>query len=689
MSFAQASKRFITLVQKVHSGATARSENDLSSNLAAVLAGLGLSTVVDTGVSGGRKRPDVLGYALSDDADLVLPAEIVIESKKPHEVQAFANLADAMVATSIWEQKTFPYIRANITKVQYFVLTTFTEFAVLAITPAIRKHFVALAQGDGDLQKLRATVRKDVRLFQIAPPLPETDAQAANGWRIWLEQHFIPTALNPIPISEIHNSLRVENRPGLEAFASRLADLAAGAADDRLANTGLFQSVRANLPDRYEDLAAEVRRDLHIFLMTQNPGMSSADIELIAKENPVDVVGDFTAACIHSLIGRLFAFKAIEDIFCIRETQPLIEKERWMFATSRYDGKSATEVRTEVFAALRDLKYAAVPAIQRFAVYGFFFDWIEHYIDPILFRALVAMFASNDFDGIEGDLLGRFFEIYAQKVNRTKRKALGQYYTPLPVVELMWHLASEIVKQHTTLDQINVLDPGMGSATFLTEGARLLSKAKVPQFWDRLTGFDISAQVLGIAYVNLYVSVLSELDRNEAEQVGDLRLYATDALDPRNGQYLKGILPLVPDPDYKQFIEQRIRISAEVKRTGVFNVVIGNPPYRNNSRLALSQVAQRFPTLLKSSVANAKAQERNPRDDYAWFFAAADHYVAQRGLIIFIVSDSFAQNWSYRHFRKDLLSQYRIRHLVRLGEQVFQDVGPRISFVIIAIEKRA
>lgn len=298
------------------------------------------------------------------------------------------------------------------------------------------------------------------------------------------------------------------------------------------------------------------------------------------------------------------------------------------------------------------------------------------------------MFASNDLDSIEGDLLGRFFEIYAQKINRTKRKALGQYYTPLPVVALMWHLALAIAKQETTLDQVNVLDPGMGSGTFLVEGARRLSKETVPRFWDRLTGFDISAQVLGIAYVNLYVATLSQLDRREAEHVGDLRLYATDALDPRNGQYLKAILRLVPDPDYKRFIEQRIRISAEVKQTGVFNLVIGTPPYRNNSRLTLSQVAQRFPALLNSSVANARAQERNPRDDYAWFFAAADHYVAHRGLILFIVSDSFAQHLSYRYFRRDLLNQYRVRHLIRLGEHVFQDVGPSIAFVIVALEKR-
>src|ERR1035437_7690456 len=80
-----------------------------------------------------------------------------------------------------------------------------------------------------------------------------------------------------------------------------------------------------------------------------------------------------------------------------------------------------------------------------------------------------------------------------------------------------------------------------------------------------------------IAYVNLYIAILSQLDRKQAEQVGDLHVYATDSLDPQNGRYLKQILPLIPDQNQKTFIEERIRISAQVKQSKTFTVVIGNP----------------------------------------------------------------------------------------------------------------
>jgi hypothetical protein len=93
MSFAEALVRYTTLVEKVAAGTTARSENDLSSNLAAVLKTIGLETVIDTSVAAtGRKRPDILAYISTDDADLVLPAEVVIEAKKPEEVEEFPDL---------------------------------------------------------------------------------------------------------------------------------------------------------------------------------------------------------------------------------------------------------------------------------------------------------------------------------------------------------------------------------------------------------------------------------------------------------------------------------------------------------------------------------------------------------------------------------------------------------------------
>jgi hypothetical protein len=430
-----------------------------------------LATVIDTSIStAGRKRPDVLAYVSNEDADLVLPAEIVIESKKPAELQGFADLREAMLGSPIWEEKTVPYIRDNITRIHYFILTTFTNFAALSVTPALRDHFVKLSQGTADESTLKALVGENLRQFQLAPSLPQSDPRSASAWNALVETHLAPATLAPVPISNIYNSLVVRTRDDFETFATRLADLAAGSNDGELTNAGLFQSIQARVPKSYDTLDAVTRRDLHIFLMTQHPGLNSSEVTKLAKEKRTEVVTEFIAASIHSLVGRFFAFKAIEDNFCVHEPEPLIDKQHWIVCSTRYDGKGPEEIRKEAFAALRNLKTCKPVAIQRFAVYGFFFDWIEAYIDPVLFRSTLEMFVSHDFDEVEGDLLGRFFEIYAQKINRTRRKALGQYYTPTAVVEFIWHLSLGLVRERDATRELNVLDPGMGSATFLIPG---------------------------------------------------------------------------------------------------------------------------------------------------------------------------------------------------------------------------
>ena len=390
----------------------------------------------------------------------------------------------------------------------------------------------------------------------------------------------------------------------------------------------------------------------------------------------------------HSLIGRLFAIKAIEDSFCVDTTPPLLPPGDWIFHTQRFDLVEPAALPEAFFGAMASLAEAENAAVRDLAATGRFYDWLAQKLDPAAFRRLLALFFAHNFSRLDEDLLGRFFEIYAQRVDRRKRKQLGQYYTPLPIVRHMWRLAMAIAHERGAVQDLFALDPGVGSGTFLIEGANRLHAAGLARFWDRLTGFDISPQAIGIAQINVYLAVLVHLDRQEAEAVGSLRLYPTDALDPRNGARLRSIMPLLTDESTRAFLRSRIDLSETVKQRAHFPLVIANPPYRNNSNQTLAQIAARFPKLLRSSRANARARKRNIRDDYAWFFAAADHYIADRGLIAFVVSDSFCYAASYRFFREDLLRRYHVRHLIRLGALIFRDVGPRTQFVIVVLERR-
>lgn len=671
---------YLELVRRLGTGGINRSENDLSSNLKSALASFGLHGVLDTGSGSNRiKRPDIALYTDREAADVAGAADVVLEAKKPHELSAYASLVEALASDDLWRDKFVPYVAAHAERLSYFVLTTFERFLVVPVTEELRRAAQADLR-DADTVRRRTTLAG-------ALSLDLSSSKTRQEFVAWCDGHLSPAAVAPPPLSAIADLRSVTTSEALEAFASELADLVVGPEGRPMPGGALIASIQV-LSGRLDDLAPEARRALTVYTMSAHGGMTAENAESHLQTRWRDELEEFVGASVHSLIGRLFAVKSIEDCFCVETTPPLLPPEAWVFHTSRFDTVEASQLPAAFFSALTSLSSSQNPAIRDMAATGRFYDWLVPQLRPAPFRRLLALFVSHSFSDLDGDLLGRFFEIYAQRVDRRRRRQLGQYYTPLPIVRHMWRACLEIARERNVVQELVALDPGVGSGTFLIEGANQLHNAGVARFWEKLAGFDISAQAIGIAQINLYLAVLAHLDRQEADAVGALRLYPTDALDPRNGARLRSIMPLLSDESTRAFLRQRIELSEQIKQRSRFHLIIGNPPYRNNSDQTLAQVEERFPHLLRSSRLNARVRERNIRDDYAWFFAAADHYVAGRGVIAFVVSDSFCYASSYRFFREDLLRRYHVRSLINLGAGVFRDVGPRTQFVIVLLERR-
>jgi len=673
---------FLDLIDRSTHADLNRSENDFSSNLKNVFATQGLYGVIDTAGGSSRiKRPDISIYVDLGAADVGLAAEIVIEAKKPAEVQRFPNLLAALIDDGLWNDKFIPYVRAHADRVRYFVLTTFERMLIVPIDVTLRSR-VHLTNAFPDIGTRQGAIGATAIAYDLRRP-----TERAN-FTSWLSTHATPEMLAPPALSTILDFNRLDGADDLEELAGALADVVVGPEGGAGARHSLLSSIGL-AADRLDDLSPAARRALTIYTMSAHGGMGLQEAVAFLENHLSAEIDTFLTASVHSLIGRLFAMKTIEDAFCINVTPPLIPESTWVFHSTRFDSTPPEGLPVQFFAALADLGNTANPAVRDLAATGQFFDWLAPVVDPIAFRRLLDLFFSHNFADLDGDLLGRFFEYYAQRVDRGRRRELGQYYTPMPVVRTMWRLAMDLVRQHHAAEQLVVLDPGVGSGTFLLEGARRLAGAGVPRFWEKLNGFDIAPQVIGVAQVNLYLTVLGLLDRQQADAVGSLNLFPTDTLDPRSGGQLSGLLNLFSEEAIRSFINSRIALSEQIKKGDHFTLVIGNPPYKHNSNRTLAQMAERFPTLLRSTRDNARAQENTIREDYAWFFAAADHYLAGRGIVAFVVSDSFCYARSFRYFREDLLRNYRIRYLVRLGRFVFRDVGPRTSFVIILIERRS
>lgn len=674
-------ERFLDLVHRSTAIDLARSENDLSSNLKSVFEENGLSAVIDTAGGSSRiKRPDISAYVDEASADLGLAAEIALEAKRPGELDNFPTLLDALVDNTLWNDKFVPYVRSHAERIRYFILTTFQSILIVAIDEELRSR----------IHEEESYADPSARSAKLAPLSTAFDLKISSGrthFSNWLKTHATPEALSPPRLSSILDFHALDGADDLESFAEALADVVIGPADAGASRRSLLLSIDLDV-ENTEELAPDTLRSLMVYTMSVHGGMTTAEAQAHLRQNLRSETQAFVAASIHSLIGRLFAFKTIEDAFCVGVEPPLLPRSNWVFHTTRFDDLPPEDLPQAFFNALGNLGDTDNPAVQDLAATGRFFDWLSTEVDPIVFRRLLDLFFSHTFVDLDGDLLGRFFEYYAQRIDGRRRRELGQYYTPMPIVRSIWRLALGIVEEYEAMDQLLVLDPSVGSGTFLIEGARALEGKGVDRFWEKLHGFDVAPQVIGVAQVNLYLTVLGLLARSQADAVGSLKLFPTDTLDPNNGGQLRSLLDLLSEDAIKSFIKNRITLSERVKRQSRFPLVIGNPPYRHNSNRTLGQMAERFPRLLRSTRANTRAQENTIREDYAWFFAAADHYLAGRGVIAFVVSDSFCYARSFRYFREDLLRNYRVRHLVRLGRFIFRDVGPRTSFVIIVMERR-
>lgn len=669
-----AARDFCDLIQRLGADEISRSENDLSSRLSRAYEQLGLHSVIDT-TSGqdSRRRPDIVLYVDQGNADLSGIGEVVIEAKKPDEIPG--DLLDALLDSDLWSLKFLPYVRSHLSGIRYFCLTTFDRHLYIEITPEIRSLVASGATSPNDYEPL---VRSASTTFDIR--------SGPSEWIGWITSALAPADLDPPPISSVLDVDRVSAADELEVFADELATLVAGKLGMPESRFALVNSVRIEAA-AVADLPDDVAASLSVYVLAQHPGMDAAAAGMYLADHLADELANFVSASVQSLIGRLFAFKVIEDCFCIDVQPPLVEPAQYVFHSDRYDSLAHSELVSAVFAAVRRLETGAPRSVQNLASTGRFYDWIETRVDPHAFHRVFRAFAARNFQSLSGDLLGRFFEHYAQRVDKRRRRAFGQYYTPPPIVSFIWSEALTIAQSRGVLDNMRVLDPGAGSAAFLTEGARRMAAAGIPRFWERLIGFDIDPQVIGVAYVNLFLAVLGSLQREEADEVDNLRLYPTDALEPTSATPLAAYLPLLTAAPLRDYLSQQIDLSARVKASSTYDVVVGNPPYKNNSTRTLQQVAETFPRLLATSRTNARLRERNIRDDYAWFFAAADYYIRSQGLIGFVVSSSFCSADSYRYFRIDLLRLYRIHRLVHLGDGIFEDVGPRTAFVVIILER--
>jgi hypothetical protein len=203
-------------------------------------------------------------------------------------------------------------------------------------------------------------------------------------------------------------------------------------------------------------------------------------------------------------------------------------------------------------------------------------------------RRVIGSIDWESFDDGQTDIYIELYERFLAAYDPGLRKRSGSYYTPQPVAEFMVDFVDEVLRDRLdhgmglAADDVVVVDPAMGTGTFLVEVLRSVAAtvderqgrgARAPWlrtfFQERLVGFEVQAAPYAVAELRLHEALRT---RFETEVPRAEKRFLTDALENPAQQQQR--LPAL----YRVIGATREQAN-RVKRDERVMVVIGNPPH--------------------------------------------------------------------------------------------------------------
>ena len=324
---------------------------------------------------------------------------------------------------------------------------------------------------------------------------------------------------------------------------------------------------------------------------------------------------------------------------------------------------------------------------------------IQWIVDDLadIFRATNVAELMTDFVKTNGraDPFIHFYETFLGEYDPRLRKSRGVYYTPEPVVHFIVRAVDDILKAEfhlaegladaakTTVEidteepdkhsrsgfkrtvkevhKVQVLDPATGTGTFLAQVvARIYEKfARQEGRWHdyvkqdllpRLNGFEVLMAPYAMAHLKLEMI----LQQTGCELNGErLRIFLTNSLEEYhidNGALLASWLST-------ESMEANL-----IKRDAPVMVVLGNPPYKGESKNKGSWMANLMVDY-KQEPGGGKLQEKNLKglnDDYVKFIRYGQYFIDRNGegALAYINNHSFLDNLTFRGMRWRLMRSF-------------------------------
>jgi len=300
-------------------------------------------------------------------------------------------------------------------------------------------------------------------------------------------------------------------------------------------------------------------------------------------------------------------------------------------------------------------------------------------------RTLLSTLNEFDFSKMESDFLGR---IYEKLIPPMERKRLGQFYTPLGMVDFIIELT---LKKPDAL----VLDPGCGSGSFLVRAYHKLRELNgIPkgasgalgevfhkQLLEQIYGIDINQFPAHLSVINLAI-------QNPKAKIDRMNIVVKDFFDIKPGQAtLMGFGSITTEGKY-----------TSIELPPYFDVVIANPPYirqellGEKEKLKIKELIEReYKEKVLIGSTSGKADHRiildKQSDIFVYFFVHGISFLKNGGYLGFISSNKWLEVGYGKPFQKFLLNNTKICYIVEFDRAIFPDAEVNTAVTILEKER--
>lgn len=295
------------------------------------------------------------------------------------------------------------------------------------------------------------------------------------------------------------------------------------------------------------------------------------------------------------------------------------------------------------------------------------------------------------------DPLIHFYEDFLKAFNSADRKNFGVWYTPLPIVKFIVDSIDILLKNklsieegladtttiiHKTLDgetelsQVQILDPAVGTGTFLAEIINHIADQYKGQetLWQkyvhscllpRLYGFEIQMASYTVAHIKFDMVLAQTGYKTEKDDAFHICL--TDSLRKPNK---------TRESNTGYWISLEQAEADRIKSQRPIMVMLGNPPYNGESQNKADEIEELIEKykqepdqiLNKKEKAKKIADTKWLNNDYVKFIALAQRFIEGngKGIIGYITPNTHLDSLTFRGMRYQLLKTFDNIYIINL-----------------------